>query len=237
MLKNKIQILSTRPVGKELVNEADNNDIILDEISFIKTEEIIDTEIEKKIRELSKQNITAVFTSINAITAVSKFITTKISWKIFCIGNTTKKLVKKFWGEDNIEGFADNANQLSKKILENSSIKNVTFFCGDKRRNELQDNLIKYGIDVDEIVVYKTTETPTVLTKQYDGLLFFSPSAVQSFFSKNSVSNATNLFAIGSTTANEIKLFTKQPIIIAQIPGKENLVKLAITHFSKSKIS
>lgn len=237
MLKNKIQILSTRPVGKELVNEADNNDIILDEISFIKTEEIIDTEIEKKIRELSKQNITAVFTSINAITAVSKFITTKISWKIFCIGNTTKKLVKKFWGEDNIEGFADNANQLSKKILENSSIKNVTFFCGDKRRNELQDNLIKYGIDVDEIVVYKTTETPTVLTKQYDGLLFFSPSAVQSFFSKNSVSNATNLFAIGSTTANEIKLFTQQPIIIAQIPGKENLVKLAITHFSKSKIS
>ncbi len=237
MLKNKIQILSTRPVGKELVNEADNNDIILDEISFIKTEEIIDAEIEKKIRELSKQNITAVFTSINAITAVSKFITTKISWKIFCIGNTTKKLVKKFWGEDNIEGFADNANQLSKKILENSSIKNVTFFCGDKRRNELQDNLIKYGIDVDEIVVYKTTETPTVLTKQYDGLLFFSPSAVQSFFSKNSVSNATNLFAIGSTTANEIKLFTKQPIIIAQIPGKENLVKLAITHFSKSKIS
>ncbi len=237
MLKNKIQILSTRPVGKELVNEADNNDIILDEISFIKTEEIIDAEIEKKIRELSKQNITAVFTSINAITAVSKFITTKISWKIFCIGNTTKKLVKKFWGEDNIEGFADNANQLSKKILENSSIKNVTFFCGDKRRNELQDNLIKYGIDVDEIVVYKTTETPTVLTKQYDGLLFFSPSAVQSFFSKNSVSNATNLFAIGSTTANEIKLFTQQPIIIAQIPGKENLVKLAITHFSKSKIS
>lgn len=237
MLKNKIQILSTRPVGKELVNEADNNDIILDEISFIKTEEIIDTEIEKKIRELSKQNITAVFTSINAITAVSKFITTKISWKIFCIGNTTKKLVKKFWGEDNIEGFADNANQLSKKILENSSIKNVTFFCGDKRRNELQDNLIKYGIDVDEIVVYKTTETPTVLRKQYDGLLFFSPSAVQSFFSKNSVSNATNLFAIGSTTANEIKLFTQQPIIIAQIPGKENLVKLAITHFSKSKIS
>lgn len=237
MLKNKIQILSTRPVGKELVNEADNNDIILDEISFIKTEEIIDTEIEKKIRELSKQNITAVFTSINAITAVSKFITTKISWKIFCIGNTTKKLVKKFWGEDNIEGFADNANQLSKIILENSSIKNVTFFCGDKRRNELQDNLIKYGIDVDEIVVYKTTETPTVLTKQYDGLLFFSPSAVQSFFSKNSVSNATNLFAIGSTTANEIKLFTQQPIIIAQIPGKENLVKLAITHFSKSKIS
>ena len=236
MLKNKIQILSTKPIGAELIKEAANNDIIIDEISFIATEEIVDVTIENKIRKLSGQNITAVFTSMNAVNAVAKFTKNQPAWKIFCIGNTTKELVKEYFDEDTIKGFADNAEQLSKKILENSSIKNVIFFCGDKRRDELPGNLNVDGVTVDEIVVYKTIETPTVLTKQYDGVLFFSPSSVQSFFSKNSISDKTKIFAIGSTTANAVKLFSQHPVIIAETPGKENLVQLAINHFSKSNI-
>ncbi|HEY8660501.1 MAG TPA: hypothetical protein VIL78_15810, partial [Hanamia sp.] len=62
MQKNKIYILSTRPVGVELITEAAKKDIIIDEISFIDTEEIIDTSTKKKIQELSCQNIIAVFT-------------------------------------------------------------------------------------------------------------------------------------------------------------------------------
>jgi len=236
MLKNKIQILSTRPVGAALIREAADNDIIIDEISFIKTEEIVDAEIENKIRKLSSQNITAVFTSMNAVNAVAKFITNQPPWKIFCIGNTTKESVKKFFGKETINGFADNADQLSKKIIENPSIRNITFFCGDKRRNELPGSFIKNGIDLDEITVYKTVETQRTLTKQYDGILFFSPSAVQSFFSKNSISEKTKVFAIGTTTANVVKLFVEHPVIIADISRKENLVKLAINHFSKSNI-
>ena len=55
---------------------------------------------------------------------------------------------------------------LSKKIIKNSSIKNVIFFCGDKRRDELPENLIKNGINVEEIIVYKTMETPTFIDKK-----------------------------------------------------------------------
>lgn len=236
MQKNKIEILSTRPVGEKLIKEAANNDIIIDEISFIKTEEIVDAAIENKIKKLSGQNITAVFTSMNAVNAVTKFIKNQPAWKIFCIGNTTKELVEEFFGEDTIKGFADNAEQLSKKILENSSIKNVIFFCGDKRRDDLPGNLIKNGIGVDEVIVYKTIETPIALTKQYDGILFFSPSAVQSFFSKNSINENTKVFAIGSTTANVVNHFTQHPVIIAETSRKENLVQLVINHFSKSNI-
>lgn len=236
MLKNKIQILSTRPVGEKLIKEAANNDIIIDEISFIKTEEIVDAAIENKIRKLSCENITVVFTSMNAVNAVAKVIKNQPGWKIFCIGNTTKELVKEFFGEDNIKGFADNGELLSKKIIEDSSIKNITFFCGDKRRDDLPGNLIKNGIGVDEVIVYKTIETPTALAKQYDGILFFSPSAVQSFFSKNSISEKTNVFAIGSTTAAAVKHFTEHSVIIAETYRKGNLVKLVINHFSKSNI-
>jgi len=235
-MKNKIQILSTGPVAEELIKEAAENDIIIDEISFITTEDIDDIAIEKKIRELSNQKITVVFTSTNAVNAVARFISKQPGWKIFCIGSTTKTLVKKFFGEGAVAEFAENAESLSKLILQNSSIKDITFFCGDKRRDELPGNLNKGGIVVDEIVVYKTIETPTVLTKQYDGILFFSPSAVQSFFSKNSINKNAKIFVIGSTTANAVKLFSQQPVIIAETPGKKNLVNLAINHFSKSNI-
>lgn len=235
MQKNKIHILSTRSAGAALISEAALHDIIINEISFIKTEEIINDEIENKIHELSLQSITAVFTSMNAVDSVKKYIPVKPHWKVFCIGNTTKKLVQKIFGEENISGTADSAIHLAEKIIENSSIKKIVFFCGDQRRDELPDKLKENGIEVEELVVYKTVETPKILTKQYDGILFFSPSAVKSFFSKNFVTQNMQIFAIGSTTANAIKLFTHQPVIVAEIPGKENLINLVIKHFSKSK--
>ena len=145
-------------------------------------------------------------------------------------------MVKKIFGEHNIYATAGSAGQLAEKIIENSFIKNVVFFCGDQRRNELPDRLKSQGIEVEELIVYKTIETPAILSKQYDGILFFSPSAVQSFLSKNSIAPQTQVFAIGTTTANAVKPFTRQPVIISPNPAKENLVHLAIMHFSKSKI-
>ena len=71
--------------------------------------------LKKKSENYPKQNITVVFTSMNAVNAVRNLYQKKPSWKIFCIGNTTKELVKKFFGEENIKGFADNADQLIKK--------------------------------------------------------------------------------------------------------------------------
>jgi len=231
MPKNKTYLLSTRPLDKAMVMEAAKNDIIIEEMSFIKTEETVGPSIAKKIQELGHQNITTVFTSMNAVEAVGKLMRAETNWKIFCIGNTTKKIVKKIFGEKNIAGTADTADELAEKIIKDNSIKNVIFFCGNKRRDELPEKLKNKGVDVEEIVVYKTIETPQLVTKQYDGILFFSPSAVHSFFSKNSINDTTSLFAIGATTAKAAHFFTRKPVIIAERPGKENLVNLAIKNF------
>ena len=103
---------------------------------------------------------------MKAVDAVAKFIPAKKpSWKIFCTGNTTKKMVKKIFGEENICAAADSAEQLAEKIIENSSIKNIVFFCGDQRRNELPDKLKNNGITVEELIVYKTIETPQIVIK------------------------------------------------------------------------
>lgn len=237
MQKNNVHILSTRPVGKALMDEAALHDIFIDEISFIDTEELINPDTEKKIKQLSGENINAVFTSMNAVEAVRRFISPNSLWKIFCIGNTTKQLAEDLFGKEKIAGTAYNASQLAENISDNPQVKKVHFFCGDQRRDELPEILKEDNIQIEEIVVYKTIETPQVISKKYDGILFFSPSAVQSFFLKNTITGNTKLFAIGSTTANALKPFTQQHVIIADLPGKKNLVFQAINFFSRTKIS
>lgn len=174
---------------------------------------------------------------MNAVDVVSKYIKAKPLWKIYCIGGATKNSVAKFFGRENIAGTAENAVQLAERIIKNKNIKAMTFFCGDQRRDDLPGRLKANGIAVEEIVVYRTIETSQFIKQEYDGILFYSPSAVNSFFAKNKVSNKTHLFAIGLTTADALKHVTQKPVIIAKMPGKENLVTLAINHFSKSKIS
>ncbi len=237
MQKNNVHILSTRPVGKALIDEAALHDIVIDEISFIDTEEIIDPGTAKKIEQLSGENINAVFTSMNAVEAVRRFISPNSLWKIFCIGNTTKQLAENFFGKENIAGTAYDASQLAENISNDLKVKKVYFFCGDQRRDELPEILKENNIQIEEIVVYKTIETPQVISRKYDGILFFSPSAVQSFFLKNSIPPDTKFFAIGSTTAKALKPFTQQHVIIADLPGKKNLVFQAINFFSKTQIS
>lgn len=237
MKKNKVHILSTRPVKKALIKEAAKNNIAIDEISFINTETVISDEIEKKIRNLSKKNIAVVFTSMNAVEAVHNHLPAKPSWKIFCIGNTTKNLVTKFFGIKSIADSAENAYQLGEKIIKDKNVEAVTFFCGDQRRDELPEKLKMNNVTVEEVIVYRTIETPYIIEKEYDAIMFYSPSAVNSYFSQNKIPNNTQLFAIGSTTAGALKHFTQRAVIIAETPGKDSLVTQAITHFSKSKIS
>ena len=71
--------------------------------------------------------------------------------------------------------------------------------------------------------------------KNYDGILFFSPSAVNSFFSLNKINEQTQIFAIGKTTADAIHKHTKREITIAEIPSEENMVDQVIANFSTTK--
>ena len=132
---------------------------------------------------------------------------------------------------------ADNAIDLSNVILQDDEIKKVHFFCGNQRRDELPNNLKAAGREVEEIIVYETVETPQKMgRKQYDGILFFSPSAVKSYFSLNKLNEELQVFAVGKTTADSILKHQEREIIIAEIPGQENLIDNVIAHFSTTKI-
>lgn len=238
MPKHTIEILSTKILGKSLIYFAALNNILIDEISFIETKPVEEYIIKENIAQLQDADAAIVFTSVNALHAVRNIIIpNKHFCKIFCIGNKTKKLAVSIFGEECISGCADNASALAKKIIDDALIKKVIFFCGDQRRDELPAELKKNKIEVSEIVVYTTIETPIDIHKKFDGILFFSPSGVKSFFKKNIIDSDVQIFSIGETTASEVKHFTTQPVIIAEKPGTEELINLAVKYFSKNKIA
>ena len=232
MRENKISILSTRPLNDSLVDEAKAAGISIDEFSFIETEPIQTIEVQQEIEQAYLQSATVVFTSMNAVDAVVTWQDgQQPDWVIYCIGNTTKQLVKENFGANSVAGTAGSAAELAERIVEENDIKEVIFFCGDQRREELPAILRNSNIDVHEIVVYQTIPVHHKIEKTYNGILFFSPSAVESFFMKNKLPEQTILFAIGNTTATEIKKFINNKIIISEEPGKENLVKQMIEYF------
>jgi uroporphyrinogen-III synthase len=228
----KIKILSTRPVGESLKEKAAANNILLEERSFIKTEPIIDKKMGAQIERLSGQKITALFTSMNAVEAVGK-LAPNAAWDIGCIGYATKKLVAKYFGEKSIKATGDDATRLGENLMRIQGIKKVYFFCGNQRRDELPKLLQSNGVTVHELEVYRTIQITEHIDEKYDGILFFSPSAVNSFFEKNTLPNSTALFAIGNTTARALKPFTDNDVVVADKPGKKNLVNQAIHFFTQ----
>lgn len=233
MEQTSISILCTRPLKKSLVTEAKTKGIDIDEISFIETEPIQSIEVQQEIEQTFQQAVTVVFTSMNAVEAVAYYQDeNRPDWEIYCIGNTTAELVKKYFGEESIGGTAKDAEALAELIAEDRFTDEVVFFCGDQRRDELPAILRTHDIDVNEITVYQTIAIPHKIDKPYHGILFFSPSAVESFFQNNKLPVTTILFAIGNTTANTIKQYTTNKIIISDEPGKENLVKRMVAYFS-----
>lgn len=233
MEQTNISILSTRPLDALLVNQAKQQGIDIEELSFIKTEPVFSIEVQQEIQQAFILTSVVVFTSMNAVEAVAFFLEdARPDWTIYCIGHTTAKKVEEYFGRRAIAGTADDAVSLADLIIADRFTNEIIFFCGDKRRDELPDLLRNDNFNVNEINVYQTISLPHKIKKNYTAILFFSPSAVVSFFENNQLPVNTMLFAIGNTTAAEIKKYTPNTIMIAEQPGKENMVKQAIEYFT-----
>ncbi len=232
MKDRSISILSTRPLDEALKEKAAFENITLETVDFIDIKKLVTPETANQIALLSKQSATVVFTSMNAVEIVVDALpadSVMPDWKIYCLGGATFTLAKKYWAYESIAFTAKNAGELAIQIA-NNKITEVTFFCGNKRREELPEVLKAKNVVVQEVVVYETVETPVKIEKRYTAILFFSPSAVNSFFSSNQVPADTILFAIGNTTANAIKEFSNNNIVVSEFPAKDQLVDKAIRY-------
>jgi uroporphyrinogen-III synthase len=228
------KILSTRPIDASLVETARTKGVQLDSLSFIETAAIQTIEVQQEIELAAIEITTVVFTSMNAVEAVTTALDGMVpEWRIYCMGQRTQELVVEYFGKNAVAGTASSASLLADEITNaEEEIDSVIFFCGNIRRNELPLQLQANGIEVQEIVVYETITRPHQLTEEYDGVLFFSPSAADSFFQKNKLPAHTVVFAIGDTTASAVKKYSNNQIITATEPGKDALAMQAIRYFT-----
>jgi uroporphyrinogen-III synthase len=226
MLSTKPKILCTGPVeiSADLRDAAD-----IDVVPFTSITYSLTPAAEKQTQILLKKKANVVFTSSNSIRAIEATLSdAQPDWMIYCIGNTTKKTAEKYFNKDHIKQTASHAKALAEKITGNGAVDNVTFFCGNLRRDDLPAALREKNIAVDEIEVYQTSLTPVSIEKDYDAILFFSPSAVQSFFSVNIPAQRAVLFVIGQTTATQLAPKLTNKIIVAVEPDKTALVRKAV---------
>jgi uroporphyrinogen-III synthase len=234
---NNIRILSTRPLPETIIINAAEKGFVIDTESFIRTEAVNIKEVVDEIQLLATKKITAIFTSMNGVETVIAQLSSKPDWKIFCMGGATKELVGKFFGTKLIMATARDAESLAKKIIANKNIEEPVFFCGDQRLDKLPEMLTTAGIELKELVVYKTVHTPKLVEKNYDAIVFFSPSAVHSFFDVNTVATDVILFAIGKTTAAAVHTYVNNELVTSKWPGKEQMIEQVLQYFENSEKS
>ena len=123
----------------------------------------------------------------------------------------------------------NSAAKLANYLVEHIKNEEATYFCGDKRRDELPGILNNNGISLNEVIAYQTILSPNVLKKKYNGILFFSPSGIESFLSKNSVDQEV-AFCIGGTTAKEAQKYFKT-VVEAKLPSVESVLNSVNAYF------
>ena len=153
-----------------------------------------------------------IFTSQNAVDSLLlSFATSELDFtNIYCVGRKTKRLIEKKIGK--VTHFERSAEKLANYLVENSKGDSFTFFCGNKRREELPEILTKNNIEVKEVECYHTQLSSKKIEDKFKGILFYSPSGIESFLIENKT-NDRIAFCIGETTASKARKHFKKVIV------------------------
>lgn len=204
-------------------------------VSFVEYDAI---KVEYVDFDFDRQAKNAIFTSQNAVrafvekTAGAQEGTPRVL-NCFCVGEKTKTLLEE--NGQKVVKTAKNALELAKMILKTHKKDAFLFFCGNRKRAELPTLLTQNDIEFTTVEVYRTHLRPKKMQGNYDGILFFSPSAVESFTAVNGLQNAM-AFCIGGTTASEAKKHTNN-IVIANKPTVENTLVQVVKYFNSSAMA
>jgi uroporphyrinogen-III synthase len=236
MSEPKIHILSTATLSESIRDQALDQGVAVDQLPFIETHSVVDSQLSSRILVLSSQSRAVAFTSAHALDAVGACLQgTCPPWRIYALDGETRKKAVELFGPEAIAQTASNSLSLANKMLQDHLVE-VVFFCGTIRRDELPDLLAQHQVHVVELAVYQTTLLHHDVTQLYDGILFFSPSGVESFFSTNQLNPDTVLFALGPTTAEAVKKYSGNQLVTSSKPDKGLLVSQSINHLLHNRL-
>ena len=219
-----LKLLSTRFLLSEEQVALENLGFVVDQLASISVE-LIDFKMPKDLEN-------AIFTSQNAIKSFLKHpLSSELLSKgvqAYCVGEKTAQLATDSGFE--VQYWANNSAELAQMIKDNDATQSFVYFSGSISMRALIEGFDKDEITYREIVVYSTTETCPKLEKDYDLILFFSPSGVRSISAKNDISKAVKV-CIGPTTAREFN--TENNLLIAEYPPSFNHMIQAIKQFKQ----
>ena len=181
-------------------------------------------------KEIKKEIENVIITSQNGVEALlNSFTKEEMNFKnIFCVGRRTKKLIENRIGK--VVKAAKNAKSLAEYLSKDLANKEVTYFCSDVRLDILPAFLKTNDIDVNEVEAYKTMLSPVKISDEFSGVLFYSPSGIESYLQKNNTDKIA--FCIGETTAKEARKYFEN-VQVANLPSVDSVLELVNSHFSK----
>ena len=223
-MAKQINILSTKKL------DLAQKQLLLDAAVTVVEEDFIETKAKKF--EFSKVHENLIFTSQNAVHSILQHpkCNELKNKSVFSVGLKTKELLTEN-GFD-VVAYTGYAADLAEIISLIYSSESFTFFSGNLRRDVLPNTLKENGITFNEIEVYETNITSKKITNKLDGILFFSPSAVESYLKLNSIKEEM-CFCIGETTAEALENNKIKNIIIADKPSVENVIYEVIEYYNR----
>jgi len=236
MSNDHYRILCTRPIPASLIQTAAGHGISITVKEFIQISPVYLPELtgEDNIRRILA-DIPMAFTSAHAVNILREILgDLNISNEICCISGNTRIAAEQAFPASAIIAQAPYGIELANAMLQLKNIHTVNFFCGNIHRKELPETLSQAGIQVNKYVIYENNPQPETVADHYDGIFFFSPSAVSSYFSANSIPADTVCFAIGTTTANALREMTTNKIIISTNVDADSMVQTTISYFNNN---
>ncbi len=177
----------------------------------------------------------AIFTSQNGVKSFFKNINSSAVENCFCVGEKTKAQLQE--NGQKVIKMTEYASELAQYLVENHKNDHFHFFCGNIRSEEISSKLKENDIIFEEIEVYKTTLNPKKFDRQFDAIMFFSPSGVRSLCQEHrNLTNSKAIFVcIGTTTALEAKKHTEN-VVISNSTTVESVIAKAAKILKMQKI-
>ncbi len=210
------KVLSTKTLDRETLAYAQTQNLDVQCEDFIET-----AAFPFKLESLSSKNFDAL--AFTSAAAVKYFFENKNAAafaggkQIFAIqGKTQDELLAK--GIE-VDITAANAQELATAIIKSGKAKDVLHISGNLRLPVLEEELFKGGILYTDLMVYQTgTKAKKIADNSFDAIMFYSPSGVESFLSKNQLNDNQICCCIGNTTAQALKEKNSTATII--VPGQ-----------------
>ncbi|HLV23184.1 MAG TPA: uroporphyrinogen-III synthase [Moheibacter sp.] len=186
---------------------------------------------EKFVSKINEDSNKFLVSSQNSVKAISGL---NLDGEFYVVGEKTAKSLKAAGFE--VVHFENYAEDLADFLLKNTQPQSWNFFCGNHRRETLFEKLIPNGHLLNEIICYDSIQNSSEIdSTKFNGIAFFSPLAVKTFFSLNSLTENSVIFSIGNTTNQEIKKYTNNPIVTAEIPLVEKVIEKINEYYDTEK--